>query len=107
MALNTPSSLEVGSRPRMPRTSSYSSVESPCSATSSGVIAGSPGRALTDTGACLRVDGVRLREPAVRAKGEAIEIAATTAQSPLRGLPRGDLLVARRLARSADRRADR
>src|SRR2546426_11959535 len=43
-ALTIPSSVKVGARPSMPTNRSYSSFVKPCSATSAGVIVGSPGR---------------------------------------------------------------
>jgi hypothetical protein len=48
-ALTTPSSVKVASRPSIATSRSYSSGVSPCSATSAGVTAGSPGRGRTVT----------------------------------------------------------
>ena len=46
-ALTIPSSVKVGVRPSIATSRSYSSAVRPCSATSSGVIGGSPGRGIT------------------------------------------------------------
>src|SRR6476660_9872957 len=48
-----PSSVNVGARPSIPTRRSYSCFVSPCSATSAGVIAGSPARGITDDISCL------------------------------------------------------
>ena len=48
-ALTMPSSVKVGSRPRSAISRWYSSAVSPCSATSAGVMTGSPGRGATFT----------------------------------------------------------
>src|ERR1700704_1730876 len=48
-ALTMPSSVKVGVRPSIATSRSYSPVVRPCSATSTGVMTGSPGRALTVT----------------------------------------------------------
>src|SRR4030081_2259564 len=48
-ALTIPSSVKVGVRPSIATSRSYSPVVRPCSATSAGVMTGSPGRALTVT----------------------------------------------------------
>jgi hypothetical protein len=60
-ALTTPSSVKVGVRPSMLTSRSYSNSVMPCSATSAGVMAGSPGRGWTCDAVVAECDDAHAR----------------------------------------------
>src|ERR1700730_10558877 len=62
-ALTMPSSVKVGVRPSMATSRSYSSGVIPCSATSAGVITGSPGRGVTTDTSGRHARENRLEQP--------------------------------------------